>query len=80
MTTPSITHPIPVHQAMGRALRILLAALALVILITVAFVVGRMTVSTNTTPAQAPAVHTQAPPSSLDTGRVCQIGHFRGPC
>ena len=65
MTTPSMTHPIPVHQAMGRALRMLLAALALVLLVTVAFMVGRVTVSSNTTPAQAPAVHTQAPPPSL---------------
>jgi hypothetical protein len=80
MTTPSITHPIPVHQAMGRHLRILLAALTLVILVTVAFVVGRVTVSSNTTPAQAPAVHTQAPAASVDTGRMCQVGHYRGPC
>jgi hypothetical protein len=80
MTTPSIPHPIPLHQTMGRTLRGLLAALALVLLITVAFVVGRVTVSSNTTPAQAPAVHTQAPASSVDTGRMCQVGHLRGPC
>ena len=80
MTTPSITHPIPVHQAMGRHLRTLLAAMALVILVSVAFVVGRVTVSSNATPAQTPAVHTQAPPPSPDTGRMCQVGHYRGPC
>ena len=80
MTTPSITHPLPLHQAMGRGLRILLGALALVILITVAFVVGRVTVSSNTTPAQAPAVHAQVPASSADTGAVCQVGHLQGPC
>ena len=79
MTTPSMTHPIPVHQAMGRALRILLAALALVILVTVAFVVGRVTVSSNATPAQLPAVHTQAPPAPVNTG-PCWIGHYRGSC
>jgi hypothetical protein len=77
MTTPSISTPIPVHQAMGRALRILLAALALVLLVSVAFVVGRVTVSSNTTPAQAPAMHSQAPASSADTGGMC---HLRGPC
>ena len=80
MTTPSIPHPIPLHQTMGRALRGLLAALALVVLITVAFVVGRVTVSSSTPPAHAPAVHTQAPASSADTGRMCQVGHLRGPC
>src|SRR5271168_2951722 len=77
MTTPSITRAIPVHQAMGRALRMLLAALGLVLLVTVAFVVGRLTVSSNTTPAPAPAVHTQAPASATDTGRLCQVGHLR---
>jgi hypothetical protein len=80
MTTPSITHPMPVHQAMGRSLRILLAAVALVILVTVAFVVGRVTVSSNPAPAQAPAVHAQAPLASVDNGRMCQIGHYRGSC
>lgn len=69
MITPSITHPNPVHQAMGRALRMLLAALALVLLVTVALVVGRLTVSSNTTPARAPAVHSQAPASATDTAR-----------
>ena len=80
MTTPSITYPIPVRKAMGRALRILLVALALLVLVTVAFVVGRVTVSSNTTPAQAPAVHAQVPVSSADTGSVCQVGHLQGPC
>ena len=80
MTAPSITHPIPVRQAMGRSLRMLLAALALVLLVTLAFMVGRLTVSSNTTPAPAPAVHTQAPSSATDTGRLCQVGHLRGPC
>ena len=80
MTTPSMTYPIRVHQAMGRALRILLASLAIILLVTVAFVVGRVTVSSNTSPAQAPAVHTQAPASSADSGRFCQVGHLRGTC
>jgi len=80
MTTPSMTHSIPVRQAMGRSLRTLLTALALVVLFTVAFVVGRVTVSSSTPTAHAPAVHTQAPASSADTGRVCQVGHLRGPC
>jgi hypothetical protein len=80
MTTPSMTHSIPVRQAMGRSLRILLTALALVVLFTVAFVVGRVTVSSSTPPPHAPAVHTQAYASSADIGRVCQLGHLRGPC
>ena len=80
MTTPSMTHSIPVRQAMKRSLRTFLTALALVVLVTVAFVVGRVTVGSSTAPAHAPAVHTQAPASSADTGRVCQVGHLRGPC
>jgi hypothetical protein len=80
MTTPSMTRSIPLHQTMGRSLRTLLTALALVVLVTVAFVVGRVTVGSSTPPAHAAAVHTQAPASSADTGRVCQVGHLRGPC
>ncbi len=74
MTTHSITAPLPV-QAMGRALRLLLATVAILVLITTAFVVGRVTVGSSPAQAKHPAVNTEVLASS-STGICEQVGHF----
>jgi hypothetical protein len=74
MTTTSLSAP-PRVQAIGRTLRMLLAAAAIVILLGVAFVVGRVTVSSSSAPGTAPAASTQLPGSN--SGICQQVGHFR---
>jgi hypothetical protein len=73
MTISSTTFPLV--RTMGRSLRILLVTALILVLATVAFVVGRATVSSSSTPARAP-VGVQAPASN-DTGTCQQVGHFR---
>ena len=73
MTSPSITLP---AQATGRMLRVFLATLAIVLVATVAFVVGRVTTNSIANPAKAPVVSTQLPPSNGPA--PCEhIGHYR---
>jgi hypothetical protein len=74
MTTTSLSAPARV-QAIGRTLRMLLAAAAILILLGAAFVVGRMTVSSSAAPGKAPAASTQVPGSN--SGICPQVGHFR---
>lgn len=75
MTTPSISAPLPGHT-MGRALQFLLATVAVLALVTVAFVVGRVTVGSSPAPATSPAVSSQVP-ASTDSGICQQVGHYR---
>ncbi len=72
MTISSST--LPLVHTMGRSLRIFLATAAILVLATVAFVVGRVTVSSSATPAAAP-VGVQVSASN-DTGLCQHIGHF----
>ena len=69
MTISSTTVPNLV-QTTGRVLRIILATAAILVLVSVAFVVGRATVSSSPAPATAPASATAVPVSN-DTG-ICQ--------
>jgi flagellar basal body-associated protein FliL len=74
MTTSSNT--LRVVPRMGRSLWILLAtaAVLVLVLVTAAFLVGRVTVSSSSTPAKTSA-GVQAPASN-DT-EICQhVGHF----
>jgi hypothetical protein len=75
MTISSTTFPLV--RTMGRTLRILLVTAVILVLATVAFVVGRVTVSSSSTLAKAP-VGVQAPASN-DAGTCQQVGHFRLP-
>jgi hypothetical protein len=72
MTISSTT--LPLVRTMGRSARILLATAAILVLVTVAFVVGRATVSSSSTPAQAP-MGVQAPTSN-NTGICYPVAHF----
>ena len=74
MTTTSLSPPARV-QAIGRTLRMLLAAAAILILLGAAFVVGRVTVSSGSAPGKAPAASTQVLGSN--SGICQQVGHFR---
>ena len=75
MTTTSITTSMPPHQTMGRTLRALFVAMAVVVLLTVAFVVGRVTAGSGSAPAVTPAVSTHLPASN-DAGVCQQVGHL----
>ncbi len=75
MTTASITTSAPRQKTMGRT-RVLLVTMAVVLLVTVAFVVGRVTASTSFAPAIAPAVSTHLAASN-DNGVCGQVGHLR---
>ena len=70
MTVPSSTVPTLV-QTTGRALRILFVTAAILVLVSVAFIIGRVTVSSNPAPVTTPA--TRLVPASNDNG-ICQ--HF----
>ena len=72
MTISSST--LPLVHTMGRSLRILLVTAAILVLATVAFVVGRVTVSSSSTPAKAP-VSVQVPASN-DTGTCQHVAHL----
>ena len=73
MTYPSITLP---AQATGRALRVFIATLTVVLIATVAFMVGRVTTTSISTPTKAPVVSTQLP--ATNNTAICeQVGHFR---
>jgi hypothetical protein len=76
MTTASISTSMPLHQTMGRTLRILFVTIAVVVLLTVAFVVGRVTAGSSSAPAITPAVSTHLLASN-DTGVCGQVGHLR---
>jgi hypothetical protein len=75
MTTQSIAVPVPSH-ALGRTLRWLLVAVAVLAVAVAAFMVGRMTVGSTPAPATQPAVISHVP-ASADPGICQQIGHFR---
>ena len=76
MTSPSIAALIPSAQGTGRALRLLLVTLAILVIATVTFVVGRVTANgSSSAPANVPAVSRQMPASS-DSGVCQQVGHY----
>jgi hypothetical protein len=75
MTISSTTAPTPV-QTTGQGLRILLVTAAILVLISVAFVIGRVTVSSSRAPAKAPAASTMMPVSN-DGGSCQQVGHLQ---
>jgi hypothetical protein len=74
MTGPAITAPITLG-AMGRTLRVLLVAAAILALATAAFFVGRVSVGSSPVLTKVPAVSTQLPVSD-NTGVCQQVGHF----
>jgi hypothetical protein len=80
MTTSAITATLDPAASWTKVLRRFLVALAIVILVAVAFTVGHMTATTRLGPATSPA-RVQVPAVGADdTGRYCQVGHLRGPC
>jgi hypothetical protein len=75
MTVPSSTVP-ALFQTAGRSLRILLVTAAILFLVSVAFVIGRVTVSSNPVPAATQATSKIVPASS--SGGICQqVGRLR---
>jgi hypothetical protein len=74
-SSPATLAPSPV-LAMGRTLRIFLLISAILALATVAFMLGRVTVGSNSVPTRAPAVSTQLPTAS-NAGTCQHIGHDR---
>ena len=68
MTVHSSTVPALVQT--GRALRILLVTAAMLVLVSVAFVIGRVTVSSSPAPVTTPAT-SKLVPASNDSG-ICQ--------
>jgi hypothetical protein len=74
MTISSTT--LPLVHTMGRSLRILLVTAAILVLATVAFILGRVTVNSSSTPAKVPAVVAHVPASN-EPGICQQVGHFR---
>jgi hypothetical protein len=76
MTSPSVTAPGQV-LATGRALRILLVTVAILVLATAAFVLGRVSSGSSTGSAspKVPAVSTHLPASN-DSGTCQQIRHY----
>ncbi len=75
MTISSPTVPTFV-QTTGRSLRILLVTAAILVLVSVAFVIGRVTVGSGPAPTTPPAAKTFVPVSN-DNGICQQVGHFR---
>ena len=74
-SSPMFIAPSPV-LAMGRALRIFLLIGAILALVTVAFVLGRVSVGSGSASTTAPVVSTRLPTAN-DTGTCPQIGHNR---
>ena len=68
------SNTLPIAHTMGRSLRFLLATAVVLVLVTLAFVVGRVTVSSSSTPANTP-VGVQAPASN-DMAICHHVGHF----
>jgi hypothetical protein len=75
MTVPSSTVPALV-QTTGRALRILLVTAAILVLFSVAFVIGRVTVNSSPAPVTTPAT-SKLVPASYDNGICQQAGRLR---
>ena len=75
MTVSSTTGPALV-QTTGRALRILVVTAAILVLLSVAFVIGRVTVSSSPAPVTTPAV-SRVVPASNDNGICQQVGRLR---
>ena len=75
MTVPSSTVPALV-QMTGRAMRVLLVTAAILVLFSVAFVIGRVTVTSGPAPVSTPAT-SKLVPASNDNGLCQQVGHLR---
>jgi hypothetical protein len=75
MTVPSSMIPALV-QTTGRALRTLLVTAAILVLLSVAFVIGRVTVSSSPAPVTTPAT-SKLVPASNDNGICQQVGRLR---
>ena len=78
MTTSAVTTTLDHASSMSRAVRNALVAVAVVIVIALAFTVGHLTAASPSGPATTPA-QVQA---SIGTGAGahCQAGHLSGPC
>jgi hypothetical protein len=75
MTVNSIAVPAFV-QTTGRALRILLVTAAILVLLSVAFVIGHVTASSSPAPVTTPATSKLVPASNNND--ICQqVGHIR---
>jgi multidrug resistance efflux pump len=78
--TSAMTTTLDHTPAWPRALRLLLSALALVVLLAASFAIGHVTGSSHQGPATSSA-QIQAPVTAIaGTGAYCQVGHLRGPC
>jgi hypothetical protein len=75
MTVPSSTVP-ALLQATGRALRNLLVTVAILVLLSMAFVIGRVTVSSSPASVTTPAT-SKVVPASNDNGICQQVGRLR---
>jgi hypothetical protein len=75
MTVPSSTVPALIETT-GRALRILLVTAVIVVLVSVAFVIGRVTVSSSPAPVTTPAT-SKVVPASNGNGICQQVGRLR---
>jgi hypothetical protein len=75
MTSPLITAPGSV-LATGRALRIFLVTVAILVLAMAAFVLGRVSSGSGSVSPKAPAVSTRLPAPN-DLGMCEQVGHLR---
>jgi hypothetical protein len=72
MTATTISAPVSAHRSWMQVSRVVLMALAIVILLTVSFVVGRATVSTS---HRSPAI-TPAPAATSASVSVPSAGQF----
>jgi flagellar basal body-associated protein FliL len=78
--TSAMTTTLDHTPSWPRALRLLLLALALVVLLAASFAIGHVTGSSHQGPATSPT-QIQAPATAnTETGSYCQVGHLRGPC
>jgi hypothetical protein len=75
MTVHSTTVPALV-QTTGRALRILLVTAAILVLFSVAFVIGHVTVSSNPAPVTTPST-SKLVPTAYNNGICQQVGRLR---
>ncbi len=74
VTTSAMTGPRPV-QGIGRGLRILLVTVSIAALLSLAFVLGRVSVGSTSVPTRPPAVSTHVPASG-ETETCQQVGHY----
>lgn len=79
-TTPSITTPLDYPRAMSRALRVALLAVAIVVLLTAAFVAGRTTGSSPAAGVQRPTPVYSPLNSSSVPGSGVVTCHFGAAC